>query len=743
MPRLRIPLALCSLLALVSGCGGSGGGGGGGGPPSDLFDSGASVDVDTGTAVTDVALADLDDDGALDLVVVSGASGDVSVAFGGDGVGGDHFGTPVDIAVGGTLSTVTTADVDRDGDIDVIVGDTAGNRIVVLENDGNGVLTLGATIPLGIGADPSDVAILDYDCDGFLDVVVASAGLSSVTVAFGTGGGAFALPITFGLPASFEGSEVVSADFDRDGDLDLAVANTTTGQVQILLSDDLGGVASSTTVALDGNAQISGLVAGDFDGDGDVDVAVTDLTDGDVQILRNNGSGTFLALAEVDVGTGAEGIAAGDFDLDGRTDLVVGVDGDVAVLLGAPGGFDPVVTLDASGGSASDVAVGDLDCDGSLDIVYAIEGTDGVGVLFGRDHDVSVDLDSPADVALALGFDAADVVLVDVNGDGDADLLVADRTTGSLGVALGDGDGTFGSVVTVSGGATVQAEALETADVDADGDVDVVMALGTGDGAAVFLNDGNGTFTLDSTVDTGTDSDPQDVVLADLDADCDLDMAIATGDSISLALGEGDGTFAAPTTLDLGAGFAASALAVGDIDEDGTLDLVAASSATGNVAVLFGLGGGAFEPAVPVPVDAGDELSDLEIGDVDCDGDLDLVVANRTDGTIRVLRNDGTGILGASGAVSAVAGISAISLVDLDRDGDLDVVASSETSGSVSLLINNGSGIYSLFGTAFATGGTGSGAVAVGDLDGDGRIDVVTGNVAADAGASVLLNAGL
>src|SRR5262249_49912099 len=152
--------------------------------------------------------------------------------------------------------------------------------------------------------------------------------------------------VSFGPPiqyqtAAYDAADVVSADFNRDGKLDLAVPNSGTYSVAVLLGNGTGTFAAPGTYDAGGSSL--SMAAGDFDGDGNLDLAVVNnQAPGSVLVLAGNGDGTFAAPVTYAVGTYPYRVAAGDFDGDGRSDLaVVGQVGDaraVSILLARPPG---------------------------------------------------------------------------------------------------------------------------------------------------------------------------------------------------------------------------------------------------------------------------------------------------------------------------------------------------------------------------------------------------------------------
>jgi hypothetical protein len=341
------------------------------------------------------------------------------------------------------------------------------------------------------------------------------------------------------------------------------------------------------------------------------------------------------------------------------------------------------------------------------------------------------------------GRDPYAVVVGDFDGDGNADLAAANYQDGEVFVLPGRGDGTFGPPLGSPAGAFPLT--LAAADFDGDGILDLAVGnnlspLGT---VSVLLGEGDGTFAPPVAYLTG--SQPFAVAVGDLDGDGDADLAAAnvSEPDVSVLLNRGDGTFA--PAVDYPAGIGPIALVIGDINRDGALDLVVSNfhnAEVHTVSVLLGHGDGTFAP--PVAYFAGVAPTDLELGDLDRDGDLDLVVVDSfpVSGSlvVRILPNRGNGSFGPPASYAAGAFPEDVALGDLDGDGDLDLAVANAVSNDVSVLANPGDGTFE------AAVGFPAGAfpisVAIGDFDGNGAPDLAVSNLDSDDVAVLLARIG-
>ena len=329
------------------------------------------------------------------------------------------------------------------------------------------------------------------------------------------------------------------------------------------------------------------------------------------------------------------------------------------------------------------------------------------------------------------------VVVGDVDGDGDLDFLTANYTQPFVSVRLNNGAGVFSAPANtpeVSVGPFAADVAL--GDVDGDGDLDFVTANGDNT-ASVRLNNGRGVFAAPASgAEIATGTDPLSVALWDVDGDGDLDLLSANGgaSSVSVRLNNGAGVFASLSAApDAAVGYAPFKVVLGDVDNDGDLDLLTANQGNGGtVSVRLNNGAGAFSASATAPtVVLGGNPTHLALGDLDGDGDLDFVTTNTTSAsTLNVRLNNGQGLFGGGGPVAVGPFNQAVVLGDVDSDGDLDLLAAN-ASTTVSLRLNNGAGGFSAPASGAEIGGSSVPTdLALADLDGDGDLDFVSVNQA-------------
>ena len=343
----------------------------------------------------------------------------------------------------------------------------------------------------GAGATES-VAVADVNRDGIPDIIVADQGCAlcgtdgSVSVLLGTGKGAFQPGVAYDSGGLFAASVAVG-DVNGDGKLDIVVANYLSATVGVLLANGDGTFKRVVTYATDGDQNYSVALA-DVNNDHMLDIIAVNQS-GSVSVLLGKGDGTFQppVLYASNQGANAYSVAIGDLNGDANPDIVVSGAEGVSVLLGnGDGTFQNPLTCSSGvpqGGWASWVVIADFNNDGKPDVAAANYPSNTVGVLLGNGDGTMqpvVTYNTGAPLAWS-------VATADVNEDGVRDLILG-NFYGPIGVLVGNGDGTFQKPLTYSQSqGTGDAIGLVAIDVNGDGRPDIVLANGN-NSISVLLN---------------------------------------------------------------------------------------------------------------------------------------------------------------------------------------------------------------------------------------------------------------
>ena len=425
-------------------------------------------------------------------------------------------------------------------------------------------------------------------------------------------------------------------------------------------------------------------------------------------------------------GFGPSSIAVGDINGDSRQDLAVANNlGDsVAVLLGnADGSFQAprVVYLGPNNGPRS-VAIGDFNGDGRADLTVANAISNTVSVVPGNGDGTFQPV-----VTLTVATTATGVAVGDFNGDGRADIAVAGSSSGNVSVLLGNGDATFQAPQTFASGAG--AAFVAVGDFNRDSRPDLAVANTNAGTVSLLLGNGDGSFQAAQTFAAGPA--PWSLAVGDFNGDLMLDVVAANNapgvNAVSVLLGNGDGTLRAPQAFTVGNG--PTSVTVGDFNKDGRQDLAVASyqSATSNgahVAVLMGNGDGTFQTARKIGT--GYESYAVTVGDFNADGNPDLAVANSFSTTVSILIGNGDGTFPATPTYAVGRNPEAVVVADFNRDGKWDLAVANAGSFTVSILFGNGDGTFQPA-VSYPTG-RGPTNIALGDFNRDGVLDIVVTN---------------
>lgn len=282
----------------------------------------------------------------------------------------------------------------------------------------------------------------DFDDDGNLDLAIANSSDNNINIFLGDGAGNFN-PTSFS-PATGSNPQFISVgDFDNDGNLDLVTVNQNDETVTLFLGDGAGNFSLGTVFAV--GSQPTSLVVADFDGNGNTDLAVANKGDNNITILLGDGAGNFMATGPSPVVLGVVALTAGNFNGDARLDLATanGFANSVTILLGDGfGNFSPFSNIILGGGliGPAAIAMGNFNQDSHLDLVTANFDDDSVTVLLGN----GAGNFDPA-FTFATGNGTWSVKVADFNGDNHLDLVTANYGVNEATLLLGDGTGFFTS----------------------------------------------------------------------------------------------------------------------------------------------------------------------------------------------------------------------------------------------------------------------------------------------------------
>lgn len=334
-------------------------------------------------------------------------------------------------------------------------------------------------------------------------------------------------------PAGNGAQSVASADFDGDGDADLVAATTYDGTVSIHLNDGYGGFATGDPAFYPVGSYPRDVVCADFDDDGNADIAVANSGGSTVSILLGNGDGTFDAAVDYSPGMTPFDLATGDFDDDGWVDLAVVSSGDTAfaVMVNDDGaGFTSTRWTTSETYVQEGITVADFDCDGLDDVAVPYNG----GVIIAY-NDGGATFPESGMTYCGVGGYAYDLAAADFDSDGRPDIFAPDGN-GSVKVLWNDADNGFSAFDYWSNNTISCCSYGGTAgDINGDGNPDLIDVNEDYYTTSVWLGDGTGGFA--SRQDFGAYSAGYGVTAADLDGNGSDDIATGGSDGLSVLLG--------------------------------------------------------------------------------------------------------------------------------------------------------------------------------------------------------------
>lgn len=637
-----------------------------------LFDNPVSVgSICSGPS--GLVAADFNGDGHIDIAVVCAGSDSITVTLG-NGAGG--FGSTQTFSVGPDLTnatSITAADFDHDGKVDLAISSITGAAVGVFKGLGNGSFNLTPLVKI-VGQSPKSILAVDLNKDTWSDLVVLNSADNTMSVFMNNQVGGFGNENIF--VTGTNPIQVIAQDLNADGWVDLVVLNNQDNTVSVYKNDQTGDLIPPLNYNVGSNS--TSITAGDFNGDGLIDIAAISADDSTLAVLSGQAGGSFSGNTPLPTVNNPLYLISADINGDTKKDLILTGIADSNIQIFPAQANNELGFIFPVSSSPNGVTFGDFNGDGKMDMAVSSLATNTVQIFLGTNNGLFTN-----GVALTSTGGPDSLAANDLNGDGKTDLVVVNKNSGSVNIFLGNGDGTFASPATISAGSSLSA--IQIKDMNGDGKLDLVLLSRGNNRVSVLLGAGDGSFG--SSVGFNTADDPTDLVVSDFNGDGVLDIAVTsrTTAKVSVLIGNGDGTFQNHIVYPVGA--LPSSLVAADFNGDGFIDLAVANENDGTVTILNGVGDGSFGTTNIFA--CGNTPGKILLGDFNADGKVDLAVHNGADQTVTLLFGNGNGQFNTSSAFTITGTATTFSSTDLNNDGSSDFVILQQSDNAAHIWIGH------------------------------------------------------
>ena len=703
-----------------------------------MFGAPTRLSTGSGSNPWSVMFADLDNDHQEDIVAGNDVTGNIVIFFvhnyHADFLNESSYPTG---SIRGS-SSISIADLDHDQQSDDIVVANAGvDSIELLLHFNRGMFSNRTVLSTGRDSHPKAIAVIDFNRDQLVDIAVVNSWDDTLNVFLQLTDGSFDTRNIYSLRYGSAPNSIATGDFNRDGRVDIVIANEGTDNVAVFLAHDYVMFTKDAFDMSIFRPTPIYIATADFNNDGHVDIAVTTFYYDNPAIFLGYGNGTFSKLMTniTWLTLMRRPLAIGDLNNDHYLDIVVAnsVNGSISVFLGrGDGSFQsPIIYSTEESFAAYALAIGDFNNDDRLDIVTVGTETNHLRIWFGFGNG---SFGSPIMYSMSSGAGPTWIAVADLNNDLFVDIVIANYYSNDIYILLGRGNGSFSDIVTLYTGPNSGPFAVDIGDLNNDGPLDIVVINQKSNSIGTFFGYSNGTFSSQNILVTNPEFDLQSIILRDVNNDTILDILVTdcnrSNSSIGILYGYGDGHFTLPKIDSTGSTTQTRSISTGDFDNDGRIDLAMTLYFRGAIGIMLQRKVDPFGSAKLFSTGNHSRPKSVYVGDLNSDGHLDIVVANSGTDNIGILLGYGAGdftnqMVYSTGRDSAP---SALTIGDFNHDHYLDIAEVNSASDSMGILLGQGNGLFANV-SFYSTGlGSSPSSIAVADLNRDNHLDAVVAN---------------
>ncbi|CAF2712982.1 unnamed protein product [Rotaria sp. Silwood2] len=708
------------------------------------FTAQTTFSTGNGSLPVSIALGDFNNDSLLDITVANLGTNNVGILLG-DGNG--TFRNQMSFATGGNSgpSSVSVSDLNNDSMLDIAVTNLVDDNVGILFGCANGSFENVMTYSVGYGSNPISLTFGDFNNDNVIDIVVTNYGSNNIGLLFGYGDGTFGMLMTYSTGVGSSPTSIVAGNFNCDIWLDIVVSNVLGDNVGVLLGHDNMYAATKSSYSTGTGSRPYSVLVSDFNNDTVLDLVIVNSAHDNVGIRLGYGDGTFAneTTYPTEVGSRTQYATLGDFNNDNQVDIAIAnnMKDSVTVIFGCGNGTftNPEIYPTGQGSHPYLAAVGDFNNDSRQDLTILNQGTGTVGVFLSFDYATFRNQNVSATGVLSY---PQSVAVGDFNNDSFLNVVVANYGSSNIGIFLGMGNGMFTAQRTLSTGSRSAPYTVAVSDFNKDSLLDIVVGNTGTNNVGIFLGYGNGTFTAQTIFSIGGGSNPRSIAVTDFNKDSLLDIAVVNSatSNVAILLGYGNGTFRYHISLGTGTKSSPHSITVGDFNNDHLVDIAVANTKTDNIGIFLGYDNGTFAVQMTFSTGADSFPQSVTVGDFNNDSLLDIAVVNYLSSNIGIFIGYGNGTFTPQTTYSTENGSLPMMLTasDLNNDNRLDIAVVNYGANNVGIFFGYGDGSFT-DPILFSTGsGSQSDAIAIGDFNNDNRSDIVVTNYL-DGSVMVLL----